>query len=72
MVLDPFLGSGTTAVAATQQGRNWLGVELNEEYCAIARRRIAEVQGLFTAGSKAAAEPASVVEPAAVQLASNA
>jgi len=73
VVLDPFLGSGTTAVAATQQGRHWLGVELTEEDCAIARRRTAEVQGLFTAGAKAAAAaPAPGVEPVAVQPASTA
>jgi len=66
VVLDPFLGSGTTAVAATQQGRNWLGVELNEEYCAIARRRLAEVQGLFTAGSEAAQRLAGTLAPPAV------
>ncbi len=72
VVLDPFLGSGTTAVAATQQGRHWLGVELSEEYCAIARRRIADAQRRFTAGAKAAAAPARGEEPVAVQLASTA
>ena len=72
VVLDPFLGSGTTAVAATQQNRNWLGVELNEEYCAIARRRIAEAQGLFTGRAKVAAAPARGVESPAVQLVSGA
>lgn len=41
-VLDPFVGSGTTAVAAQQLGRNYIGIEMNEEYAAIARRRLEE------------------------------
>src|SRR5690606_15591991 len=40
IVLDPFFGSGTTALAALNLGRFFIGVELNEEYCEIARRRI--------------------------------
>ncbi|QGH68683.1 site-specific DNA-methyltransferase [Pseudactinotalea sp. HY158] len=41
LVLDPFLGAGTTAVAAERHGRDWLGIELNPEYADLARRRIA-------------------------------
>ena len=44
MVLDPFLGSGTTAVAALKLGRHFLGFEIEEKYCAIARERIALVE----------------------------
>lgn len=44
VVLDPFLGSGTTAVAAAETGRHYLGFELSESYCKIARRRIATAQ----------------------------
>ena len=40
IVLDPFMGSGTTAVVAERLGRNWIGIELNPEYCEIAKRRI--------------------------------
>jgi site-specific DNA-methyltransferase (adenine-specific) len=40
IVLDPFMGSGTTAVAAELLGRRWLGIELSENYCNIARDRI--------------------------------
>jgi DNA modification methylase len=40
LVLDPFAGSGTTAVAAKRLGRQWLGIELNPEYAEMARRRI--------------------------------
>lgn len=39
-VLDPFCGSGTTGVACVNTGRNFVGVEINEDYCAIARDRI--------------------------------
>lgn len=39
IVLDPFLGSGTTAVAAIHENINWLGFEMNPEYATIAKRR---------------------------------
>lgn len=42
LILDPFLGSGTTAVAALRTGRRFIGIELSEEYCNIARKRVAE------------------------------
>ena len=42
VVLDPFMGSGTTATAAIKTGRNYIGFELNPEYHAIALRRIAD------------------------------
>lgn len=42
LVLDPFMGSGTTAVVAAQHGRDYLGIELSHEYAEMARRRIAE------------------------------
>lgn len=41
VVLDPFMGSGTTAVAALRTGRNYIGFEISTEYCDIARDRIA-------------------------------
>lgn len=40
LVLDPFLGSGTTAVAAARLGRRFVGCELNPEYVAMAERRL--------------------------------
>jgi DNA modification methylase len=40
LVLDPFVGSGTTAIAAEMLGRDWLGVELNSQYAALAEQRI--------------------------------
>jgi len=42
IVIDPFLGSGTTAVAATNLGIDWIGIELNPEYVEIAKKRVAE------------------------------
>jgi site-specific DNA-methyltransferase (adenine-specific)/modification methylase len=43
-VLDPFMGSGTTGVACVQTGRNFIGIEIEEDYFRMAERRIAEVQ----------------------------
>jgi site-specific DNA-methyltransferase (adenine-specific) len=40
IVLDPFMGSGTTAVAATKAKRNYVGYELNDEYLKIAQKRL--------------------------------
>ena len=40
-VLDPFMGSGTTGVACVRTGRNFIGIEIDPEYHAIAKRRIA-------------------------------
>jgi site-specific DNA-methyltransferase (adenine-specific) len=42
IVFDPFLGSGTTAKMALLNGRNYIGIDISEEYCEIARKRIAE------------------------------
>lgn len=42
MVIDPFLGSGTTAVAAKKLGRHYIGIENNEKFYKIAEGRIAE------------------------------
>jgi DNA modification methylase len=39
-VLDPFVGSGTTCMVARQKSRNWIGIELNPAYCALALKRI--------------------------------
>ena len=53
IVLDPFAGSGTTAVAAERLGRRWIAVEIQPGYCTIAKERIkyyASIKPLFGFG----------------------
>jgi site-specific DNA-methyltransferase (adenine-specific) len=40
IVLDPFFGSGTTAIACEKLNRRWIGIEISEEYCEISAKRI--------------------------------
>jgi DNA modification methylase len=47
IVLDPFMGAGTTAVVAIKNLRNYIGCEINPEYIKIAEARIAQEKGLF-------------------------
>jgi len=51
IVLDPFMGSGTTAVAAVQRGRNYLGYETDAGYLDRARQRVAEAEQLAAVGA---------------------
>lgn len=44
VVLDPFMGSGTTAVAAEQYGREWIGIEKSENYVHLANKRIQQAR----------------------------
>jgi modification methylase len=44
LVLDPFMGSGTTAIAAINNKRNYIGIDVSPEYCAMARKRIKQHQ----------------------------
>ncbi len=52
VVLDPFVGAGSTAVAAVKTGRTYIGIDINESYCTYARERLqnlAFTPGLFEA-----------------------
>lgn len=40
IVLDPFMGSGTTAKQCEKAGRRWIGIEISKEYCEIVKRRL--------------------------------
>ena len=42
VVLDPFVGSGTTAIACIKTNRKYIGIELNKDYVDLSRKRIAE------------------------------
>lgn len=42
VILDPFMGSGTTAIAALHSKRNFVGYDISKEYIALARKRIME------------------------------
>jgi site-specific DNA-methyltransferase (adenine-specific) len=53
VVLDPFIGSGTTALAAERHGRNWLGIEINPEFARLAQERIERARA--TEGQRRAA-----------------
>ena len=44
LVLDPFLGSGTTAVAAVKEKRHYVGYDVVEEYCATAREKVEDAR----------------------------
>jgi site-specific DNA-methyltransferase (adenine-specific) len=56
-ILDPFMGSGTTLVAAKRLGRKSIGVEINEEYCAIAARRLEAETTLFDLAESKIVQP---------------
>jgi site-specific DNA-methyltransferase (cytosine-N4-specific) len=49
VVLDPFLGSGTTGMVALQNGRGFVGIELKEEYAVLARERVGGVSAALLA-----------------------
>jgi len=44
LIVDPFMGSGTTAVACEELGRNYVGFEISSEYCKLAKARIKKTQ----------------------------
>jgi len=58
MVLDPFIGSGTTAVVAQKLGRSFVGIDISEEFCDMARERVARVAPRLLEGREGYAEGA--------------
>ncbi len=51
IVLDPFMGSGTVGLVAKKLNRDYIGIELNQEYIEMAEKRIREKMGLFVRSS---------------------
>jgi site-specific DNA-methyltransferase (adenine-specific) len=47
IVLDPHMGSGSTAIAAEAEGRAWIGIDVSKDYCKLARERIEAARKLF-------------------------
>lgn len=58
-VLDPFLGTGTTSLAAARWGRNSIGIELDPEYFELARKRLATITGDLYFNGKVIAQVAN-------------
>ncbi len=56
LVLDPFMGAGSTAVAAELHGRDWLGIELNPQFAALAEQRITAARPTTTTSTTTATE----------------
>lgn len=52
VILDPFMGAGTTGLAAALLNRNYIGFELNPDYASLAKRRIQLRMGMFYKGNK--------------------
>lgn len=47
VILDPFFGSGSTAIAAEALKRDWVGIEISPDYCQLAEQRIRDAKKLF-------------------------
>ena len=48
VILDPFMGSGSTAIAACQTGRHFIGYDINKSYVKLAEKRINEFKAKMT------------------------
>jgi len=73
VVLDPMVGSGSTAIAAHLLGRKYIGIDISRAYCDLAKQRIAAMQSNMAPGFKNAKSPAKsspAISPAASPRAS--
>ena len=61
VVLDPFIGSGTTAVAAVLEDRQYIGIDVSEDYCLLAKQRVDSVASEMQ-HAQTVAEPPSAIE----------
>jgi len=64
LVLDPYMGSGTTGVAAVRKGRNYVGCDTDADYIAIANERINAERERLVAAQERVGQPLKVVIPA--------
>lgn len=69
LVLDPFMGSGSTAVAAVRTGRHFVGYDADPAYVELAERRVAEERARLAARPRPPADPRTLKERAAAVLA---
>ncbi|MGA2975869.1 MAG: DNA methyltransferase [Spirochaetia bacterium] len=69
-VLDPFLGTGTTAAAALELGRNALGYEINKSFVSLARERLEKMEGAphISVAERKPDQPAALPAPAALPV----
>lgn len=61
VVLDPFMGSGTTALAAQELGRHFIGFEIHEEFCQVARQRLGAKAAGVAEGANAEESKSSIL-----------
>lgn len=47
IILDPFMGSGSTAIASEALKRDWIGIDISKDYCKLAKERISAARGLL-------------------------
>lgn len=52
VIVDPYVGSGTTAAAAQRLGRRWVGVDISESYCADAQERLRKQNAQLETGAE--------------------